>query len=270
MLLSAFLAPRLSFDGRFVAVSAEAAGFGVGEFLLTIGSLYFSSGLGRQWDSFLFGILRYDYSLWSLLFGIICFCLLGNASAFFGRYSWVCSWSTFSWKREGMLEYNSFRILCGAAQRELVLRATRQGRPPSVRGGLPGRLHPGPPAGQTPVRAGLPRRWPGPSGRHPADPRPRGAAPYPSVYGPAEEGRPPSSRGGWQYMDSCSLSRRRIPVLAGRPRRPGRRRPQREADPDHPGGCPAFPAQDPCAAGNGCRRPPSARVLCYGSGKLPI
>ena len=57
VLLSAFLAPRLSFDGGFNAVSAEAAGFGFGEFLLTIGSLYFSSGLGRQWDSFLFGIL---------------------------------------------------------------------------------------------------------------------------------------------------------------------------------------------------------------------
>ena len=117
VLLSAFLAPRLSFDGGFNAVSAEAAGFGVGEFLLTIGSLYFSSGLGRQWDSLLFGILRYDYSLWFLRFGIICFCLLGNASVLFGRYSWVCSWSTFSWKREGMLEYNSFRTLCGPAFR---------------------------------------------------------------------------------------------------------------------------------------------------------
>ena len=130
VLLSAFLTPRLFFYGRFAAVSAEAAGFGVGEFLLMIGSLYFSPGLGRQWDSFLFGILRYDYFLWSLLFGIICFCLLGNASVLFGRYSWVCSWSTFSWKREGMLEYNSFRILCGGTK-------VRRKRSPSGLGSIP-------------------------------------------------------------------------------------------------------------------------------------
>ena len=72
VLLSAFLAPRLFFYGRFAAVSAEAAGFGVGEFLLMIGSLYFSSGLGRQWDSFLFAFLRCCPFFGSFLFGIVC------------------------------------------------------------------------------------------------------------------------------------------------------------------------------------------------------
>ncbi len=64
--------PSLSFDSRLAAVSAEAAGFGVGEFLLMIGSLYFSSGLGRQRDSLLFGFLRCCPFFGSFLFGIVC------------------------------------------------------------------------------------------------------------------------------------------------------------------------------------------------------
>ena len=64
--------PGLPFDGRFSAVSAEAAGLGFGEFLLVIGPLSFFSGLGRQRDSLLFAFLRCCPFFGSFLFGIVC------------------------------------------------------------------------------------------------------------------------------------------------------------------------------------------------------
>ena len=62
----------LSFDSRLVAVSAEAAGLGLGEFLLVIGPSSFFSGLGRQRDSLFFAFLRCCPFSASFLFGIVC------------------------------------------------------------------------------------------------------------------------------------------------------------------------------------------------------
>ena len=62
----------LSFDSRLVAVSAEAAGLGLGEFLLVIGPSSFFSGLGRQGDSLFFAFLRCCPFSASFLFGIVC------------------------------------------------------------------------------------------------------------------------------------------------------------------------------------------------------
>ena len=63
--------PSLSFDSRLVAVPAEAAGLGFGEFLLVIGPFSFFSGLGRQRDSLLFAFLRCCPFFGSFLFGIV-------------------------------------------------------------------------------------------------------------------------------------------------------------------------------------------------------
>ena len=64
--------PGLSFDSRLAAVSAEAAGLGLGEFLLVIGPSSFFSGLWRQRDPLLFALLRCCPFSASFLFGSVC------------------------------------------------------------------------------------------------------------------------------------------------------------------------------------------------------